>query len=391
MSHPESLGVVETNPLEHCNAGKATASPDPPTSPATDPQGQESSESVIAISIWSSRAANTIQPILIILRGSQNIALENSTFDTDPSANTSITSPTQHTKGWIFKEKKWKRALLIFGALVTLTGLILQFRANRQSAEGNELTRHGNEVNEKAYKLQLWDDCRDRQVSRYTASSLEVCDYLSVSMTYCFKDLQLSELCHLNQSDLASRDTTSNHISWDENDVRLRPSRTLPKRKTRSLAFLIIWERLRVVFKCLVCYVLDASFIAYGKQITGKANTAHAAREENPQRQRRRFWRLLSDMFRPCPYMTFFITYLALERITWFFADQVCAVALGILFVLPFVVEDRIQHSRRDYLAEQDTEALGHHPKHPKEDAEVTGEAWSEALQNLARGWRRRN
>ena len=64
---------------------------------------------------------------------------------------------------------------MVFGALVTFAGLILQSRANRQSAEGNELTRQSNRVTEKAYKLQLWDDCHDRQVIRYIVFSLEVC------------------------------------------------------------------------------------------------------------------------------------------------------------------------------------------------------------------------
>ena len=34
------------------------------------------------------------------------------------------------------------------------------------SEEANELTRKGNAVAENAYKLQLWDDCHDRQVIR---------------------------------------------------------------------------------------------------------------------------------------------------------------------------------------------------------------------------------
>ena len=56
--------------------------------------------------------------------------------------------------------------IIIVATCIALAGLILQFRANRLGKEANELTRKGNAVAQKSYKLQLWDDCHDRQVIR---------------------------------------------------------------------------------------------------------------------------------------------------------------------------------------------------------------------------------
>ena len=52
----------------------------------------------------------------------------------------------------------------MLGTFIASAGLILSFRAYRLSEEANELTRKGNAVAESAYKLQLWEDCHDRQV-----------------------------------------------------------------------------------------------------------------------------------------------------------------------------------------------------------------------------------
>lgn len=86
------------------------------------------------------------------------------TVDIDPPTDSSI-HPPSGKRGWTLKEKKLEYAILVFGALITLTGLILQFRANRLGAEANELARQSNKLTEDSYKLQLWDDCHDRQVT----------------------------------------------------------------------------------------------------------------------------------------------------------------------------------------------------------------------------------
>ena len=60
--------------------------------------------------------------------------------------------------------KKSELVIIILGTFIASAGLILSFRAYRLSEEANELTRKGNAVAESAYKLQLWEDCHDRQV-----------------------------------------------------------------------------------------------------------------------------------------------------------------------------------------------------------------------------------
>ena len=62
--------------------------------------------------------------------------------------------------------KKSELVIIDVATCIALAGLVLQFRANRLSKEANELTRKGNAVAQKSYKLQLWDDCHDRQVIR---------------------------------------------------------------------------------------------------------------------------------------------------------------------------------------------------------------------------------
>ena len=56
--------------------------------------------------------------------------------------------------------------MVIFTTCIALAALVLQSIGNRFSKEANELTEKGNAVAENAYKLQLWDDCHDRQVIR---------------------------------------------------------------------------------------------------------------------------------------------------------------------------------------------------------------------------------
>lgn len=65
----------------------------------------------------------------------------------------------------IIKKKKLDSLILTTGVGLALAAFILQFRANRLSQEANELTWKGNVIVEESYKLQLWDDCHDRQVS----------------------------------------------------------------------------------------------------------------------------------------------------------------------------------------------------------------------------------
>ena len=56
-------------------------------------------------------------------------------------------------------------ALIAIGVFVAIAALILQIQSNTLAKESIEATRKGNAAAEKSYKLQLWEDCHDKEVS----------------------------------------------------------------------------------------------------------------------------------------------------------------------------------------------------------------------------------
>ena len=60
---------------------------------------------------------------------------------------------------------KTQATLIINGSCIALAALALQAKSNSLTATSNALAQIGNDIAEKSYKLQLWDDCRNRKVS----------------------------------------------------------------------------------------------------------------------------------------------------------------------------------------------------------------------------------
>ena len=90
---------------------------------------------------------------------------EENTANVNPEAPAISLNDAQHSPVRRLTTKKSELVIIIAGTCIALAALILQFRANRLSKEANKLTEKGNAVAENAYKLQLWDDCHDRQVT----------------------------------------------------------------------------------------------------------------------------------------------------------------------------------------------------------------------------------
>ena len=90
---------------------------------------------------------------------------EETTATVSPETAATSLDRGQHNHVRRLTTKKSELFIIIVGTCIALAALILQIRANRFSEVANELTEKGNAVAENAYKLQLWDDCHDRQVT----------------------------------------------------------------------------------------------------------------------------------------------------------------------------------------------------------------------------------
>ena len=103
---------------------------------------------------------------IVRLLHSEPQSTEENTATESPEAAAISLNHGQHNPVRRLTTKKSELVIVIVGTCIALAALVLQFTANRLSKEANELTRLGNAVAEKSYKLQLWDNCHDRQVIR---------------------------------------------------------------------------------------------------------------------------------------------------------------------------------------------------------------------------------
>ena len=105
---------------------------------------------------------------------SEGQSTDANTATVNPEVSATSLNHGQHNHFRMLTTKRSELVIIIIATCIALAGLILQFKANRFSDEANELTRQGNSVAEKSYKLQLWDDCHDRQVNGASNASFTI-------------------------------------------------------------------------------------------------------------------------------------------------------------------------------------------------------------------------